>query len=85
MHISIRSRNGARGVPKIYFSEILLFTETRKFNIGLNTAKITDYIEKCFKEKLDRITFLTKKLVDAYLYLRSGTRELQRYATFEIL
>ncbi len=37
--------------------------------LGLNAAKIIDYIEKCFKRKLRRIKFPTKNSVDADLYL----------------
>ncbi len=33
-----------------------------KFILVLNAAKNTDYMEKCFKQKLHRIEFLTKKL-----------------------
>ncbi len=37
--------------------------------LGLNTAKIIDYIEKCFKWKLCRIKFSAKNSVEAYRYL----------------
>ncbi len=33
----------------------------RKFTLGLNAAKTTDYTEKYFKQKLRRIEFPTKK------------------------
>ncbi len=41
----------------------------RKFTSGLNAAKNTEYIEKCFEQKLFRIKFPTKKSVGAYVYL----------------
>ncbi len=34
----------------------------RRFALGLNTAKNTAYIEKCFKQRLHRIKFPTKKV-----------------------
>ncbi len=37
--------------------------------LGLNAAKIIDYIEKCFKQKLYRIEFPVKNLVEADFYL----------------
>ncbi len=40
-----------------------------KFTLGLNTAKNTDYIEKCFKQNLHNIKFPVKNSADAYLYL----------------
>ncbi len=40
----------------------------RNFTLRLNAAKNTDYIEKCFKQKLFRIKFPTKKSVDTYVY-----------------
>ncbi len=39
------------------------------FTLGLNAAKIIDYIEECLKEKLRRIKFPAKNSVEAYLYL----------------
>ncbi len=41
----------------------------RKFTLGLKTVKTMDYIEKCFKQKLQQIKFPIKNLKDAYLYL----------------
>ncbi len=41
----------------------------RKLTLGLNTAKNTNYIGKCFKQKLHRIKFPIKNLKHAYLYL----------------
>ncbi len=35
-----------------------------KFTLGLSTAKNTDHIEKCFKQKLRRIKFPKKKFVE---------------------
>ncbi len=46
------------------------FTEIRNLvHLGLNAAKSTDYIEKCFSQKLFKIKFPTKNTVNAYLYL----------------
>ncbi len=44
-------------------------TRDNRFTLWLNAAKYTDYIEKCFKQKLQRIKFPTKNSVGAYLYL----------------
>ncbi len=41
----------------------------RKFILGLNAAKNTDYIEKCFEQKLRRIKVPKKNSVDEYLYV----------------
>ncbi len=38
----------------------------------MNDAKNTDYIEKCFKQKLFRIKFYTKKSVGAYVLSPPG-------------
>ncbi len=40
-----------------------------KSTSGLNAAKNIDYVEKCFKQKLQRIKFSTKNSVEAYFYL----------------
>ncbi len=39
------------------------------FTLGLNTAKNTPCIKKCFKQKLSSIKFATKNSVGAYVYL----------------
>ncbi len=41
----------------------------RKFSLVLNTAKSTDYIEECFKQKLFRIKFATKTSMGVFVYL----------------
>ncbi len=38
-------------------------------HFGQNTAKIFNYIEKCFKQKLSKIKFYTKNSLDVNLYL----------------
>ncbi len=38
----------------------------RKFTLGLNAAKITDYIEKYFLQKLRGIKFPTKNSLNAH-------------------
>ncbi len=40
----------------------------RKFTLRLNSAKNTDYIEKCFVQKLRRIKFLTKNSLNTYIF-----------------
>ncbi len=53
----------------------------RKFNLPLNAAKNTDYVEKWFKQKLFGIKFPTKKAVGAYVYLlKEWNKGLQRFA-----
>ncbi len=39
------------------------------FILGLNAAKSTDYIEKCFNQKLSKVIFATKTSLSAYVYL----------------
>ncbi len=55
------------------------------FRAEVNTAKNTDYIEKCFKQKLHRIKFPKKKTqwMHISIYPRSEDRELQRFAIFK--
>ncbi len=51
--------------------------------LGLNAAKIIDYIEKYFKRKLRRIKFPAKNSVKADFYFhKSGTRERQTFAMY---
>ncbi len=40
-----------------------------RFILVLNAAKNNNYIEKCFKQKLHRIKFSTKKFGDSYFYI----------------
>ncbi len=40
-----------------------------KITLGLDAAKITDYIEKLFKQKLFKIKFPTKNSEGAHVYL----------------
>ncbi len=40
-----------------------------RFTLEINIAKSTDYIKKCFSQKLSKIIFPTKTLLDSYLYL----------------
>ncbi len=48
----IFSRSEASGLQRLLFSKSynVLKRESR-FTLGLNAAKITDYIKKCFKQK----------------------------------
>ncbi len=53
-----------------------------KFTLVLNTAKNTDYIEKCFKQKLHRIKFPKKKKTQwmhISIYPRNEARDFQRF------
>ncbi len=43
----------------------------------LIAAKSTDYMEKCYKQKLHRIEFSTKNLVDGYLSICIPGEELE--------
>ncbi len=59
-----------KGAPKIYyFWNNTLEWESTIFTLGLNIAKSTNYIEECFDQKLSKIKFPTKTLLDAYVYL----------------
>ncbi len=52
----------ARGPPKTD-------TSCNRFTLGLNAAKNTHYIKKCFKYILFKIKFTTKRSVGAHVYL----------------
>ncbi len=68
LHMSIYPRSEVMGHGKLpclkYYNALM-----RKFILGLNIAKNTDYIEKGFKQKLFRIKFYTKKSMDTYVYI----------------
>ncbi len=54
-------RNGAselHRLPRFKYYNVL--KQENRFILGLDTAKITDYIEKCFKQQLLKIKFPTK-------------------------
>ncbi len=62
--------------PHTYYFEDLLFLKYHnglewesRLTLRLNAATTTDYIKKYFKQKLSRIKYPTKNLLDAYLYL----------------
>ncbi len=59
----------------------------RKFTLGPNAAKSTDYIKKCFEQKLFRIKFPKKKSVGAYVYLPPPLQrvELDRLFQFQYI
>ncbi len=52
--------------PGIIYYNVLEWEYT--FTSGQNTAKSSNYIEKCFKRWLSKIKFSTKNLMDASLY-----------------
>ncbi len=58
----------------------------KKFTLWLNSAKNTDYIGKCFIQKLYRIKFIKKKnSLNTYyisIYPRSGARQFQKHLYF---
>ncbi len=70
MHISVYPWNGGRGLqrlPLLTYYNILKWESRLTF--GLNAAKHSDYIKKCFEQKLFRIKVPIKDSLDAYLYL----------------
>ncbi len=60
-------------IQQFLFSCFLLYYNVLKqksrFALGLDAAKNTHYIKKCFTKKLLSTKFRTKKSVDAYVYL----------------
>ncbi len=58
----------------------LLLNATKLWNekvyVTAEAAKNISYIEKCFKQNLQRIKFATKNSSDTYLYLTSEARGL---------
>ncbi len=78
--MSICLRSGARASKDLsilkYYNALKL---ERTFNLGLNTAKNTNYIEKGFKQKLFRIKFPIKnQWMHMFICPRSGVRGIQR-------
>ncbi len=66
------------------FTGSYCFWESR-YTFRQNTAKNTDYIKKCFKHKLFRIKFPTKKSMEAYLYLfQEWSQEIPKIVIFEV-
>ncbi len=58
----------------------------RKFTLGWNATKNTDYIDKGFKQTLRRIKFRIKYLGDTYVYLSQERSEgIQNFVVFGIL
>ncbi len=50
----------------------------RKFTLGLNATKNTDYIEKCFNQEARRIKFRTKtQWMHISIYPKSGAGALK--------
>ncbi len=47
----------------------IIMRRNEKVHFQARNCKNTDYIEKCFKQRLPRIKFPKKNSVDAYLYL----------------
>ncbi len=62
--------SGAGGFQRLPFLKYYNVPKwENKFTLGLKTARNTNYIKNCFKQKLLRLKFPTKNSVDAYLYL----------------
>ncbi len=59
------------GAPKIViFEKILYCIEIEKHvHLGPDAVNNTNYIKKCFKQKLCRVKFLAKNSVDTCVYL----------------
>ncbi len=66
-HVFISSRSGARGHQRFVNFEIVHWNSM--FTLELNAVVSTDYIEKCFHQKISKIEFPTKTLLSAYVYL----------------
>ncbi len=60
-----------------------------RFTLGLDTAKITNVIEKYFKRKLLRIKFPTKNSAGAHVYLSQklslGVQRLSSFRYYIVL
>ncbi len=66
--MSLSTPEVGQGAPKIcQFWDRALEWESM-FTLGLNIAKSTDYIKKCFNQKLSKIIFPTKISRSAYVY-----------------
>ncbi len=68
----ISCRSWARGLQR---SICLKFYNVQKwgirFTLSLNAAKNTDYMKKCFKQKLSRIKFSKKKTLRSHFSISS--------------
>ncbi len=69
-----------QGSKDCHFWNIIILEWEGRFTLGLNAAKNTDYIKKYFKQKLFRIKFPTKNLVNACISIspRSGAKGFER-------
>ncbi len=56
------------GPKDLHFWEIIIHWY-ENVHFRADPCKNTDYIKKCFKQKLHQIKFPTKNLVDTYVYL----------------
>ncbi len=84
---SIPPRSGVKGLQRL---QVLKYYEVLEWEswltLGLNSAKSTDCIEKCTKQKLGKIKF-SQKTWWAHVLIspKSGARGQQRFAIFEIM
>ncbi len=67
VHVFTSSRSGARELLRLAIFEIMHWKMGKMFTLGLNAAKSTDYIKKCFKQKLSKIKFCTQNSVKSDL------------------
>ncbi len=63
-------------IKRSYFKYYDVLERENMFTLGQNTAKSSNYIEKCFKQKLSKIKFFMQNSLDANSYLPPGL-ELQ--------
>ncbi len=61
-HMSIVLESRARGLQRLLFLKYYdVLKYENRFVLGLNAVKNSDYVTKCFKQKLFRVKFPTKK------------------------
>ncbi len=75
-----------RLIKRLYFKYYSVLEWESTFTLGQNTAKSSNYIEKCFTQKLSKIKFSPKNSIDANLYLpHEWSSEALKISTLEIL
>ncbi len=86
VHLFISSRSGARGLERLSCFKYNILKWDGAFTLGINTAKITDKIKKCFKWNMLIIQFPEKKVVGAYVYHpQEWIYGASKIETFEII
>ncbi len=85
-HCPISLHSQAGDIQRLPFLKYFNTLEWESITLRLNATKNTKDIKKCFKQKLFKIKFLTKNLVNAHPYLpQKWSQGPPKITIFEIL